>query len=99
MWLHAEVCCEVSVAAGALIEVAAFRADNTQITLGEFLKAGVTITLAEAFFTGAAALKTFDGAQVFKGDLLAYVFIQGVSFVVQPKRILNRVLGVAAACW
>ncbi len=99
MWLHAEVFSEASVAAGALIEVAAFRADNTQVTLGEFLKAWVTISLTEAFCAGAAALKTFDGAQVFKGDLLAYVFIQGVSFVVQSKRILNRVLGVAAACW
>ena len=99
MWLHAEVFCEASVAAGTLIEVAAFRADDTKITLGEFLKARVTISLAEAFFAGAAALKTFDGAQVFKGDLLAYVFIQGVSFVVQTKRILNRVLRVAAAYW
>ena len=85
MWLHAEVFCEASVAAGAFIEVAAFRADNTQITLGQLLKAGVTIPLTEAFFAGAAALKTFDGAQVFKSDLLAYVFIQGVSFVVQSK--------------
>lgn len=99
MWLHTEVLCKTSIAAGALIEVTAFRADNTKVTLGEFLKAGVTITLAEAFFAGAAALKAFDGALVFKGDLLAYVFIQGVRFVVQPKRILNRVLGIAAACW
>jgi len=95
--LHAEVCCKVSIAAGALIEVTAFRADDTQVALGEFLKAWVTITLAEAFLAGAAAFKTFNSAQVSQGDALAYIFIQGVSVVAQPKGILNRVLRSAAA--
>jgi hypothetical protein len=55
--------------------VAAFWANNTEVALGELLKTRVTITLTVAFLAGAAALNTFDGAQVFQRDVLAYIFV------------------------
>lgn len=75
MRLHAEIFRKVSISAGALFEVAAFWANNTKVALGELLKTRVTITLTVAFLTGAAALNTFDGAQVFQRDVLAYIFV------------------------
>ena len=51
----------------------------------------------EAFLAGAAARNTFDGAQVFKGDVLTNVFVKCVRVVVQSERIFNRALRVAAA--
>lgn len=69
MRLHAEILSKGLIAAGACIEVAALRTDDTHVALSELLEAGVAIPLAEAFFGSAAALKAGDPSRMRQGYL------------------------------
>ena len=53
-----------------------FRRHNAQITLRQTGKTGVTVTLAEAFFSGTTTVDTADFIEVLDGQLFTQLSIQ-----------------------
>ena len=97
MGLHAEILCKTGVTAGAGVEVAAFRADDAEVALGQFLETGVAITLAIALFRRPTALDALDLAGEVERDASPDMFIQRDCLVIEAKEVLDGIIWIAAS--
>jgi ATP:corrinoid adenosyltransferase len=103
MLLHTKAFAKVIVAASALGEVTTLWAHHTQVTLGQFLKAGIAITLGVALFRHPVTVTAADVAGMAEFDSRAQERVQ-VQFVVANGQIIldgvvvfaNKFLGKSA---
>ncbi|MCY1530579.1 hypothetical protein D9M68_657710 [compost metagenome] len=86
---HAEALAPLRLAAGALLEVALFRADDAAVALRQLGEAGVAVALAEALLRLAPAVGAMDGAEEFEAQLPADQGVRRDFRLVQAKAVLH----------
>jgi hypothetical protein len=96
MILHAELFAPLRFATGPLLEVTFFRMNNTGITLCQRLKAGVAVSLVEAFLCLSAAMHAMDLTIEYQRQLLAKQWVGRHFLIAKPDPIGHRILQPAA---
>tara|TARA_B100001964_G_scaffold245202_1_gene330676 strand:+ start:2139 stop:2573 length:435 start_codon:yes stop_codon:yes gene_type:complete len=80
---HTEALGEFLITAGPGLKVTPFGADKTEVTLRQFLEAGVAIPLAETLFGDALTVNAGDLARVAELNVRAYVGVEVNFLIVQ----------------
>ena len=88
---HAVLFSPRGIPAGALVVVAKFWFENTEIAFGQRIEAAVAVAVAVTFWGFIAAIDTNNGTFKSECDLVANFVVEGDEFLFEDKVVVSRI--------